>query len=83
MTLLGEAHIIQSIQLNAMKPYKFIRQHQVQSTVLGTYESKVIKTRLWRSCPSQSHNWEDCYIASNSQITYSQRYLKLYKEKIF
>ena len=49
MTLLGEAQIVQSIQLNAMEPNKFIGHHQVQSTVLGTGHSKVFMTR---SCPS-------------------------------
>lgn len=44
-----EAQIVQSIQLNAMKPTKFIGHHQVPSTVLGTWQSMVLKTR---SCPS-------------------------------
>lgn len=49
MTLVGEARIIQSIQLNAMKPNKLIGYHQVQSTVLRTRHSDVFMTR---SCPS-------------------------------
>ena len=49
MTLLGEAQIVHSMQLNAMKPNKLIGHHQEQSTVLGTGHSKVFKTR---SCSS-------------------------------
>lgn len=47
--VLGEAQIVHSIQLNAMKPNELIGHHQVQSPVLGTRHSKVFKTR---SCPS-------------------------------
>lgn len=53
MTLLREAQIGHSIQLNAMKPNELIGHHQVQSTVLGTGRSTVFKTR---SCPLHSHN---------------------------